>query len=244
MRILQIIVFPLFFCACIELRMTICQVSFAFRICSKLFLTTHAFYHLLLPLAGWLILNKAACFFMSDSLIINLTMLPEEGLRLDFSEGDEWFRKCFTKEELPDFSLEEANVNCLISRSGDTIYIRGTLSANIIQECDRCLELTTISIGEDFTYTLVPEKEETSEEMELFAEDLEKGYYHGDFIDLAPIVCEQIILQTPMKILCVENCRGLCPHCGTNLNKGKCDCRLFIPDSRLAALKDFKIKKT
>jgi len=163
---------------------------------------------------------------------------------LEFSEGAEWFRKCFTKEELPDFLLDKADVDCLISRSGDTIYIRGTLSANIMQECDRCLELATIPIGGDFTYTLVPGKAETSEELELSAEDLEKGYYQGDFIDLAPIVCEQIILQTPMKILCAENCRGLCPCCGTNLNKGKCDCRLFVTDSRLAALKDIKIKKT
>jgi uncharacterized protein len=179
---------------------------------------------------------------MSDSLKINQTILPAEGLRLTFAEGAAWFKECFSEDELPGFSLVKAEVNCLITKSGDTVYIRGELAAQISQACDRCLETATVPISGDFSYTLIPEKAETAEELELSAEELEKVYYQGDFIDLAPIICEQIILQAPMKILCADDCKGLCPHCGANLNTASCNCRLDVVDDRLAVLKNFRVK--
>lgn len=109
------------------------------------------------------------------------------------------------------------------------------------QECSRCLEPATFSAGGAFAYTLVPEKTETAEDLELSAQELETSYYRGDFIDLAPIICEQIILLAPMKILCTEDCKGLCPHCGVNLNTGSCTCRSKKVDDRLAVLKKFKV---
>jgi uncharacterized protein len=179
---------------------------------------------------------------MSDSLKINLTILPEEGLRLTFSEGAAWFKECFSDDERPEFSLVSADVSCLITKSGDTVYIRGELAAQISQECDRCLELATIPIGVDFAYTLVPEKSEVVEDLELTALELETSYYRGDFIDLAPIICEQIVLQAPMKILCADDCKGLCPRCGVNLNNGSCNCHSDVVDDRLAVLKKFRVK--
>lgn len=179
---------------------------------------------------------------MSDSLKINLTILPEEGLHLTFSEDGSWFRECFSGGEPPDFTLTGVDVDCLVSRSGDTIYIRGRLAGRIRQACDRCLEQADVAIGGDFVYTLVPEKAETAEERELTAEELETSYYRGDFIDLAPLICEEIVLQVPMKILCSEQCKGLCPNCGVNLNTGSCNCRREMTDERLAALKNFRVK--
>ncbi|MHB8139159.1 MAG: YceD family protein [Smithellaceae bacterium] len=179
---------------------------------------------------------------MSDSLKINLMILPEEGLRLTFSEGAPWFKECFSERELPGFLLVRADVNCVITKSGDTVYIRGELAAQVSQECGRCLEPAEIPIGVDFAYTLVPAKTETAEELELTAQELETSYYRGDFIDLAPIICEQIVLQVPMKIICADDCKGLCPHCGINLNTGSCSCNLHKVDNRLAVLKKFRVK--
>jgi len=68
---------------------------------------------------------------MSNSLKINLTILPEEGLRLTFSEGAAWFKECFCEDERPEFSLIKVDVNCIITKSGDTIYVRGELAAKI-----------------------------------------------------------------------------------------------------------------
>jgi uncharacterized protein len=179
---------------------------------------------------------------MSDSLKINLAILPEEGLQLAFSEDASWFKGCFSNDELPEFSLIKADGDCLITKVGDTIYIRGQLAATISQECSRCLEMVTLTTSGDFVYTLVPEQAEVAEDLELDARELETSYYRGDFIDLAPLIYEQIILQVPIKVLCAEDCRGLCPHCGANLNAGSCNCRSDVVDARLAVLKNFIVK--
>lgn len=180
---------------------------------------------------------------MANSLKINVFLIPEEGKQFDFSEGDTWFKECFKSGEVPDFSLDKIDVSCLITKTSGTVYIKGSLSGLLDICCSRCLEKTKLSIGGDFAYSLIPAKAEQSEDLELKPEELEISFYQGDFIDLAPIICEQIILQIPMKVLCSEECKGLCQHCGINLNKSSCNCSSDVMDSRLAVLKNFKIKK-
>ncbi|MGB5218168.1 MAG: DUF177 domain-containing protein [Smithella sp.] len=180
---------------------------------------------------------------MANSLKINVFLIPEEGQHFVFSEGDAWFKSCFQEGDLPDFSLDKADVDCLITKSSGTVFIKGAFSALIDISCSRCLEDAKLTIGSDFAYTLVPAKTETTGEMELKPEELEIGYYNGDFIDLTPIICEQIILQIPIKALCQEECRGLCQQCGSNLNISSCNCHTEAVDSRLAVLKNIVIKK-
>jgi uncharacterized protein len=179
---------------------------------------------------------------MANSLKINVFLIPEEGQHFVFSEGDAWFKGCFKEGETPDFSLDKVDISCLITKTSGTVFVKGSFSASIDICCSRCLENTKLSIGSDFAYTLIPAKTEISEDQELKAEELEISYYQGDFIDLAPIICEQIILQIPIKALCKEDCRGLCQYCGTNLNVLSCKCKPDVVDSRMAVLKNFIIK--
>jgi uncharacterized protein len=179
---------------------------------------------------------------MANSLKINVILIPEEGQRFVFSEGSAWFKESFKDSESLDFTLDKVDVDCLVTKTSNTVFIKGSFSALVNICCSRCLENTKLSIGTDFAYTLIPAKAETREEKELTPEELEIDYYQGDFIDLAPIICEQIILQIPIKVLCSEECKGLCPQCGTNLNTSSCNCHLNIGDSRMAVLKDFTIK--
>jgi len=179
---------------------------------------------------------------MANSLKINVILIPEEGQKFVFSEDSAWFKESFKDSESLDFTLDKVDVDCLVTKTSNTVFIKGSFSAQIDICCSRCLENTKQSIGSDFAYTLIPAKAETREEKELTQEDLETGYYQGDFIDLAPIICEQIILQIPIKALCREDCRGLCQQCGANLNTSSCNCRLNMVDSRMAVLKDFTIK--
>ena len=151
---------------------------------------------------------------MANSLKINVFLIPEEGQHFVFSEGDSWFKGCFKDTEIPDFSLDKVDVSCLITKTSGTVFIKGSFSALIDICCSRCLENTKLSIGSDFAYTLIPAKAETIEDLELKPEELEISYYQGDFIDLTPIICEQIILQIPIKVLCSEECKGLCQQCG------------------------------
>ena len=179
---------------------------------------------------------------MSNSLKINVVLIPEEGQNFVFSEDGTWFKECFTDIDIPDFTLHQVDVSCLITKASGTVFIKGTFSALIYVDCSRCLEQTSLPIGSDFAYTLIPAKAETREDLELTPEELEISYYQGDFIDLTSIICEQIILQVPIKALCSEECKGLCPHCGTNLNISSCDCHLNFVNNRMAVLKNFIVK--
>jgi uncharacterized protein len=180
---------------------------------------------------------------MSHSLKINVVTIPEEGLNFALSEDGKWFKECFQDSGHPDFSLRKVDVQCQIIKTSGTIFIKGKISVSLVIYCSRCLEDVNLPVGGDFAYTLVPAKPETKEDLELTAEELDISYYQGDFIDLKPIICEQIILQIPVKPLCSEDCKGLCPRCGINLNTAACNCHLEFVDERLAALKNFKIKK-
>jgi uncharacterized protein len=169
-------------------------------------------------------------------------LIPEEGQRFVFSEGDAWLQGCFKDSEKPDFVLEKVYVDCLITMTSGTAFIKGLFSAIIVICCSRCLERASLPIGSDFAYTLIPAKAETREDLELTPEELEISYYQDDFIDLAPIIYEQMILQIPMKALCSEECKGLCLHCGTNLNTSSCNCHLNVVNDRMAVLKKFRLK--
>ena len=179
---------------------------------------------------------------MSKSLKINVITIPEEGLNIVFSGDNKWFQESFPQSDEIGFTLQKVDVTFNVTKTSGTIFIKGSLFATFCIACSRCLEDVILSAGGDFAYTMEPMTTDTREEVELEAEELEISYYQGDFIDLAPIVYEQIILQIPIKPLCSEDCKGLCPHCGTNLNVASCDCSLEVIDDRLAVLKNFKGK--
>jgi len=180
---------------------------------------------------------------MSDSLKINILTIPEEGLDFGFSGDSKWFKECLRNTDPLDFGLREVDVQCQILKTSSTIFIKGHLSVLLDINCSRCLENARVPLADDFAYTLVPAKAETKENIELEADELEIVYYSGDVIDLAPIICEQIILQVPIKPLCSEECKGLCPQCGINLNIAACNCHSEFVDDRFAVLKNIKINK-
>ncbi|MCF6461041.1 YceD family protein [Clostridium sp. Cult3] len=74
---------------------------------------------------------------------------------------------------------------------------------------------------------------------EILDDEDEVIYYKGEELDLTEDIMDMVILSLPMKPLCNEDCKGLCPKCGINLNKEECDCVLEEIDPRLEKLKDF-----
>ena len=180
---------------------------------------------------------------MSISLKINVATIPEEGLNVVLSEDGKRFEKCFADSASTNFSLLKVDVHCLVTKASSTIYIKGNLAAVLGMNCSRCLEDVRLPVSSDFACSLLPAQPEVKEDLELTSEELDISYYSGDFIDLTPVICEQIILQIPIKPLCSEDCKGLCPHCGVNRNTDSCNCHNEFIDERLAVLKNFKIKK-
>jgi uncharacterized protein len=174
---------------------------------------------------------------------INILNIPEEGLNLRFSlVGDSFSGLLPDREEL-DFSLPRVDVSGFMKKVGQNLFISGTIETVMETQCCRCLEEAHLPLKAEFSYTLLPETEAVKADIELKTEDIEVGYYSGEVIDLSPIIFEQILLQTPMKALCGESCRGICPRCGINLNVGSCDCRSDFIDERLAVLKNFRVQK-
>ena len=98
-------------------------------------------------------------------------------------------------------------------------------------------------VAATFKCTFAPPPAESQEELELSADDLDFAYYEEDTIDLDVLVFEQVLLQIPIKPLCKDDCKGLCPHCGINLNVASCGCKSEDFDERLAVLKKFKVQQ-
>ena len=172
---------------------------------------------------------------------ININTIPEEGVKLKFERDGEWFRQMLADADAGGFLLHRLDVSCMIRKIQENIYIEGNIEAKAEMPCSRCLEMTTVFLQAPFKYTFCPPPQKIKEEMELNLEDLDLEYYEGDIINLEQVVFEQVMLQIPMKPLCSESCRGLCPHCGANLNKTTCNCRDESFDQRLAVLRQINV---
>jgi uncharacterized protein len=114
----------------------------------------------------------------------------------------------------------------------------GRVQTTIELSCGRCLEAFTWPVDAEFDLRYQPQAENTGEvEQAVEADDLTTAFYEHDEIDLGQLMQEQFYLSLPMKPLCAVDCKGLCPECGTNLNRGTCTCNPHWEDPRLAALK-------
>ena len=99
--------------------------------------------------------------------------------------------------------------------------------------CDRCLRDCDISIDLSF------DKEFGLENERLVIEDLdEPEYIEGLNLNTDQLVYDEILVNWPMKVLCKEDCKGICNKCGLNLNEGTCDCDRTVVDPRMAAIQD------
>jgi len=127
------------------------------------------------------------------------------------------------------------------TRADDKVELSGGVSVVVGFECDRCLTNLSIPVEASFDLVYVPPVG-TGDEHELGDDDLSLGYYQDGVIDIDDLTREQIELALPMARLCTEQCRGLCPECGANLNLGKCSCGEDQVDTRWAALKELKSK--
>ena len=108
--------------------------------------------------------------------------------------------------------------------------------------CSRCLEPITIEVDAPFDLRYQPHTSAAAAgkhdpEREIEEDDFATAFYENDEIDLGQLMHEQLYLAVPMKPLCGSTCRGLCPVCGTNLNRGTCECRPGWDDPRFAVLK-------
>ncbi len=117
----------------------------------------------------------------------------------------------------------------------------GSVKTTLELPCSRCLEPYTLPVDQRFDLRYQPHAQNTGEgEREIEEDDLTTAFYENDEIDLGQLMREQFYLALPMKPLCGDDCKGLCPVCGANLNRTTCECKRDWADPRLAALKQLK----
>lgn len=146
------------------------------------------------------------------------------------------FEKDVFQSPIGEFRIKEKTPVALkVSNIGQSkVLIEGHVRLIMVMQCARCLK------DVDYTFdlplsakTVLPDSIQESEEA---VED--SGFMEGCHLDVDILVNNEILLNWPMKILCKESCKGLCKVCGNNLNDGDCGCDDFVPDPRMAAIKD------
>lgn len=113
----------------------------------------------------------------------------------------------------------------------DKVRVEGNVKLAFQANCDRCLtEVSTVlDLKVDRVAAVLGKAEEEADELAL-SEDCK--------LDTEALVRNEILINWPTKILCKEDCRGICPICGRNLNTGDCGCDTFVPDPRMAVIQD------
>jgi uncharacterized protein len=161
--------------------------------------------------------------------------------------AQERFEQLYTPEQFgrePDFRVVEPIALAFdIFKGKQQFRLVGRVQTTLELPCSRCLEPFTMPVDQSFDLRYQPHAHNTGEgEREIEEDDLTTAFYENDEIDLGHLMREQFYLALPMKPLCADDCKGLCPICGASLNKTTCDCKRNWEDPRLAALRQLRSK--
>ncbi len=172
-----------------------------------------------------------------------LQAIPEEGTTLILDDLPQWRA-----------ALEEFHMDCRFERplhaevfvlpQADGVLLRGRFTAEVVQPCNRCAEDARLSLDENFdAFEPYPAESQDGDERpdDLVLYELPRN--KGLEINPAALVWQEFVLALPVKPLCSEGCKGLCPRCGADRNTETCNCAREGHDPRLAALRNYKTSK-
>lgn len=136
--------------------------------------------------------------------------------------------------QLGEFSVaEKTPVSLKLSNIGqEKALVEGSCTIKLQMQCDRCLKELEHTFEIAFSHNVIPAMESSEEVSD------ETEFMEGYNLDMDTLIDNEILLNWPMKILCNEDCKGICKVCGKNLNEGSCDCDDFVPDPRMASIMD------
>lgn len=170
-------------------------------------------------------------------MIIDLTKLTTQPRHIQRIFPPEWWDE---HDHEPTLSLAgplEARFS--VVRSGEQFVLEGRLTGDLSLPCSRCLETCSFFLDVESQCVLcLSPGERAGVELELKEEDMDIRYLPEASFDLDEMVREQVLLSIPMKYLCSEECLGLCPGCGENLNLSRCRCEKRAGHPAFERLKD------
>ena len=119
-----------------------------------------------------------------------------------------------------------------VKKEDEKIHLEGKTVIDLFIPCDRCLDDVKNHFEIDIDCYVIPNKESDG------IEDDEQSFMDGCILDVDQLITNEIVVALPSKVLCKEDCKGLCTICGSNLNHGECGCDRHIADPRMAAIQD------
>ena len=153
--------------------------------------------------------------------------IPKEGLDIQIEET----------VESPNIS-SPIRAHLRIEKLGTEVMVKGDLLSELRLQCSRCLKDFNRALSLPVNVVYHPVEELKGEEnYEIRHEELDMDFYSGEELDMSNLIKEQIMLNIPMKPLCDEMCKGMCPVCGKDLNSESCTCAQVKKDSRFEGLK-------
>jgi uncharacterized protein len=159
---------------------------------------------------------------------IVITDIPDEGLTVDVEEK-------LVLEEVSTGSPVKGTLQ--VNKSDREVIVKGKVTSVLDLKCSRCLKGFTRPLDIPVNVAYHPIEGIGEEKHGLKDDEMDMGFYRGEEIDLQELVREQVLLNLQMKPLCDENCKGICPSCGADLNAGACRCKTQKIDPRLEVLK-------
>jgi len=174
---------------------------------------------------------------------IRVDEIPESGRLLHVHWTQERLERMLPPNDPKGFSLARPlNVDLEIHKKPDHLEVTGSITGKLTLTCDRCLDEYPSEMVRTVRVLLFRESvSPREEEVELEPDELEYEFFDGEILDVDRMIAEEVFLELPLRFLCSEDCRGLCPGCGANLNHEPCLCRTRKVPSAFEALRNLKL---
>ena len=134
---------------------------------------------------------------------------------------------------------EPVRIKGHISNNGKSLILKALCEGSMTTQCARCAKSINVPVSFEIDENLI---REDSGEAEDIAPDGDAVIFGGAEIDMTDILADSFLMNIEGKYLCSEDCKGLCPICGKDLNEGACDCSKDNIDPRWSALLDIMNK--
>ena len=174
----------------------------------------------------------------TDAMKLRVSDISENGVHIEARQEPKWL------VNLPELWSESKEYNLLskvgidlhITRVINEVTVLGNVQLSIEAPCSRCVEPVKIELNPLINLVLSPSEKISDDE-----DDDEHETYSDDEVDLSNYIREQVAISLPVKVVCGEDCKGLCSTCGINLNEESCTCDNDQVDPRFAILKNLKV---
>ncbi len=172
-------------------------------------------------------------------MLINLTdVLTSEGKVKEIQAEIEFTQISCRMGDFP--VTEKSPVLLTLKNLGiNKALVEGRAQMTLAMNCDRCLKSVPQKITLHFARQVTAPEESMNEE-----EEDEQNFMDGYRLNIDSLIRSECFMNLPAKVLCKPDCKGICIKCGKDLNTGECGCDTFVPDPRMARIKDiFEAKR-